>query len=47
MTLDQHEKLKALLIKALSMADQMEGEEVVALYIVQALDCLKEWPVKL
>jgi len=40
MTLDQKEKLKALLLEALAIADKMEGRDVLALYIVQALDTL-------
>ncbi|MES3153318.1 hypothetical protein [Sphingomonas faeni] len=40
MTLDQHEKLKALLLEALAIADKMEGRGVLALYIVHALDTL-------
>jgi hypothetical protein len=38
MTFDQQEKLKALLLEALVIADKMEGRGVLALYIVQALD---------
>ena len=40
MTFDQQEKLKALLLEALVIADKMEGRGVLALYIVQALDTL-------
>ena len=40
MTLDQQNRLKALLLEALIIADKMEGHDVVALYIVQALDAL-------
>ena len=40
MSLDQNGKLKALLLEALAIADKMEGHEVLALYIVQALDNL-------
>ncbi|SFO30536.1 hypothetical protein [Sphingomonas sp. OK281] len=40
MTLDQHEKLKALLLEALAIADKMQGRGVLALYIAQALDTL-------
>ena len=40
MTFDQQEKLKALLLEALAIADKMEGHDVLALYVVQALDTL-------
>ena len=40
MALDQHDKIKALLLEALAIADEMEGQGVLALYIVQALDNL-------
>jgi len=40
MALDQHDKLKALLQEALAIADKMERHDVLALYIVQALDHL-------
>jgi hypothetical protein len=40
MALDQHDRLKALLLEALVIADKMEGHDVIALYIVQALDTL-------
>ncbi len=40
MTFDQQEKLKALLLEALVIADKMEGRDVLALYIVQAIDIL-------
>jgi len=40
MALDQHDKIKALLLEALAIADEMEGQGVLALYIVQALDKL-------
>lgn len=40
MRLDQHDKLKTLLLEALAIADKMEGHDVLALYIVQALDTL-------
>ena len=40
MALDQHDKLKALLLEALAIADKMERHDVLALYIVQALDHL-------
>jgi len=35
---DQHERLKALLLEALAIADKLEGHDLLALYIVQALD---------
>lgn len=38
MTLDQQNRLKALLLEALIIADKMEGHDVLALYIVQAPD---------
>ncbi len=37
---DQQDRLKALLLEALAIADGMEGHDVLALYIVQALDNL-------
>jgi len=40
MALNQHDKLKALLLEALAIADKMEGQDVLALYIVRALDYL-------
>ena len=40
MALDQYDKLKALLLEALAIADKMEGQGVLTLYIVQALDAL-------
>ncbi len=40
MALEQHDKLKALLLEALAIADRMEGHDVLALYIVQPLDNL-------
>jgi len=40
MALDQHDKLKALLLEALAIADKMERHDVLALYIAQALDHL-------
>jgi len=40
MALDQRDKLKALLLEALAIPDKMEGQGVLALYIVQALDNL-------
>jgi len=40
MALDQHDKLKALLLEALALADNMEGHEVLAIYVVQALENL-------
>jgi len=40
MALEQHAKLKALLLEALAIVDNIEGHDVLALYIVQALDNL-------
>ncbi len=40
MTVDQQNRLKALLMEALIIADKMEGHDILALYIVQALDTL-------
>ena len=40
MTMDQRDRLKALLLEALVIADNMEGQEVLAIYIAQALDNL-------
>ncbi len=40
MALEQHDKLKALLLEALAIADKIEGHDVLALYIVHALENL-------
>lgn len=40
MSPDQHNRLKALLLEALMITDKMQGHDVLALYIVQAIDAL-------
>lgn len=40
MTLDQYDQMKSLLLEALAIAEDAEGADVLALYIVHTLDIL-------